>query len=66
MSFRCQLCGKAQPTYAKPVNLVIETRSKVYPKRYADPQCKILIDAGGVGTEIVREVEACEECANGN
>lgn len=61
--FICQVCGIQQGHGKKPIKKVVEYRDKVYPKRFADPECKICIDNGGHGREIVKEIDVCEECA---
>jgi len=50
VSFRCEKCGKVAPKGVSPVMEVIETRPKTYPN-------------GGHGTEIVKEIKLCPECA---
>lgn len=64
MSFRCALCNIAQPNKAKPKQLIIEKRNKVYPVRYGydDSGKRIIIDEGGTGWEIVREAHVCQSC----
>ncbi|KKL04518.1 hypothetical protein LCGC14_2615280 [marine sediment metagenome] len=59
MSFRCELCNRSMPAHVKPIRLVMETRRKVYPERMLD---KKVFDIGGVGFEIVKEVNACKKC----
>lgn len=64
MSFRCGLCGKKYGSRQKPNMVVIETRQKVYPVRTAvgfDGHT-VVIDNGGVGVEIVKEVKSCQFC----
>lgn len=64
MSFRCQVCHKH--CEGSPIKQVIERRYKVYPVRTrVDKETgeKIVIDKGGVGREIAREIYVCEECA---
>lgn len=60
MSFICQLCGELQGNRKKPVKKVIKTRIKIYPVR---KKGKDIIDKGGVGVEVVKEIEVCETCA---
>lgn len=62
MSFRCDNCNKVQPAYSKPIKVITETRNRIYPKRFADLEQKIVIDNGGVGTEVVKEVDLCQDC----
>lgn len=60
MSFKCDQCQQKQPSHAKPVVRVVETRERKYEPRFNG---KIQVDAGGVGTEIVREEKICRTCA---
>lgn len=60
MSFRCEKCGKAQKPRTKPIRVVTEMRDKVYPQRFDDEDN--IIDSGGVGREIVSEIQICLEC----
>lgn len=55
--FVCQLCKKDSEPHEKPVAVVLETRTKVYPARYTKG------DLGGKGFETVKEVLAHAECA---
>lgn len=59
MSFKCDMCGKAQPNGFGPHKVVRETRRKSYAER-----CKAdkVIDRGGKGFETVYEVDACGTC----
>jgi hypothetical protein len=62
MSFKCGICNETSKPREKATRIVTETRSKQYPFReHAHSNGKD--DPGGVGTEIVTEVLACEECA---
>ena len=61
MSFVCQSCNRSQENGVKPIKVVIQTREKIYPVRYVG---KIVIDNGGRGTEIVKEINMCELCFN--
>jgi hypothetical protein len=72
--FRCQLCARVSLPRTPAHRLVVRTRQKKYPYRqkahlhvYLDERGKRkekeVDDPGGVGTEIVREVVACGECA---
>ena len=63
MSFRCQICDEAQPVRTPPVNVVLETRPKSYPKREYQSRGKIIKDSGGTGREIVKVAGACGDCA---
>jgi len=59
MSFRCELCNKQQPARTSPEVLIEESRNKSYPERKSGTK---VIDIGGRGWEIVREVRACKKC----
>ena len=61
MSFRCGVCNEAQGPGAAPVMLVTERREVTYPERRKG---KKVIDRGGNGWEIAREVAACAKCAS--
>ena len=54
MSFRCGVCDDPQPVKTKPERIVLEYRSKVYHLRD---------DKVSNGFEIVREENACKDCA---
>ena len=56
--FKCELCGKITKAGEKQHKKVVKTRDKTY----------INIDKNGnekktTGTEIVKEINICEECA---
>jgi len=59
MSFRCEKCGQAQPPRSKPIMKVIETRNKFYPRIEIDDE---IIDGGGSGWEIAKEIMICRRC----
>lgn len=61
MSFTCDKCHQAQVPHTKPIRVVVETRRRSYPRRYAKDGKKI-IDEGGHGSEIVREMNLCPLC----
>jgi hypothetical protein len=62
--FKCQICGEQQPVGVHVNKVVLATRPKEYPQRYAGAGAsQRIVDQGGVGTEIVREVNACGICA---
>lgn len=63
MSFRCEICNKAQEAGVTPVVLITEQRRVTYPKKMDG---KKVVDSGGVGMEIVSTVNACSQCANEN
>jgi hypothetical protein len=54
MSFKCQICGQAQPTKTAPIRVV----TRVQTREYADSD-----GWRGVRTEIVEEKMACYACA---
>ena len=64
MSFKCDGCQKTQANRDKPIRVVAETREKIYPIRYAKDG-KTVIDNGGRGTEIAREINLCAPCNKG-
>jgi hypothetical protein len=66
MSFKCEKCSKVAPKGVSPVMEVVETRSATYPVRYKDPEHprqSEVIDKGGKGAEIAKEIKVCPECA---
>jgi hypothetical protein len=60
MSFRCQRCGKPQPPGTPENKVTVATRDKIYDPRY-DEEGE-LIDKGGGGREIAKEIRVCPEC----
>lgn len=60
MSFRCELCNKAQDAGTSPVVIVTEQRRVSYSQRMKG---KKVFDPGGSGLETVSEVKACPKCA---
>lgn len=76
MSFKCQGCGEPQRdgnktvggryrfVPARPRRVVVETRDRVYePRVERHDSGDVLVDRGGRGTEIVRELDLCPGCA---
>jgi hypothetical protein len=61
MSFTCQHCGEAQKDGTTPTLVVVEQRRKQYPVQYNEEGS--VIDKGGTGLEIAKEIQACEDCA---
>lgn len=68
--FVCQKCEKVVGPRVRPVKLIVETRDAVYPHRpkvfkvrTGDSKSRWRDDSGGNGLEIVKEVDACAECA---
>jgi hypothetical protein len=64
MSFICDCCLTPLGNGTKPIRRVLETREKHYPTRFAQDG-KTVIDRGGIGREIVREVSLCKKCNEG-
>lgn len=58
MSYRCEGCGEVKK--GRPNMVVAETRDKVYPTRMNEQN--EVIDRGGKGKEIVKEVKLCDSC----
>jgi hypothetical protein len=58
--FKCYFCGKDSKPREKTIKKVLKTRKKTYPER-RNSLGKV-VDNGGVGTEIVQEVEFCQKC----
>ncbi len=59
MSFTCEKCGQAQRPRSKPVRVVVERRAKTYPRVEIGDE---IIDSGGSGWEIAREIIICRGC----
>jgi len=59
MSFICEQCSNVQPCGSKPKKIVIQKKEKIYPIRMYE---KTIIDNGGKGWEIVKEIKVCEDC----
>jgi len=81
MSFICDFCKKQQPPKTKPIKIVTEARSKHYlPQEIAEKKEKssrhdeeyryerkeTRYGSEGNGWEIVKEKNACKECAENN
>ena len=64
MSFICEKCKKTQPNNTKPKKVIMRRRDKVYPLRREDPldPKSTIIDNGGTGWEIVKEIKICTDC----
>lgn len=60
MSFRCQRCKKAQPQNTAEIKVVTKQRNATYQSRSNEKG--EVIDPGGEGWEIVREISICAEC----
>jgi hypothetical protein len=58
--FNCMCCHKSVGPHVSPMNLVIETREKVYPERHNSEG--EVIDRGGSGREIAKEIKVCYPC----
>ena len=69
--YRCEVCDRVVPPNTPCNRIIIETRSVEYPTRpkvhWVPPdeggKGKWVDDPGGHGTEIVRELRACPQCA---
>src|SRR5215475_10783920 len=69
--FRCDICGSVVPPRTPCNRIVVETRPAEYAARprvhWQPPRAggkgKWVDDPGGLGTEIVCELRACDECA---
>lgn len=65
MSFICEICNRPMPIGSKPIQYVTKTREVEYPERVVvDPLSKKrkVIDRGGVGWEIVKQLNICKRC----
>ena len=61
----CELCGAQTAPFESCYKKALEFRSKTYPERYeTDPKTKKpkMIDKGGTGHEIAREIRVCKNC----
>jgi len=59
MSFKCEVCGCAQPAGVSPHRRVVEHRNKIYePVKNPDGMIKKVPE----GWEIVKEVSICGKC----
>ncbi|GAB4160405.1 MAG: hypothetical protein Tsb009_37710 [Planctomycetaceae bacterium] len=74
--FRCQSCNTVVPPRTRSQKIVVQTRQRIYEPRGVDPserrggrgrgrstRKKQAYDKGGQGTEIVRELMVCPNCA---
>ena len=73
--FRCQICNKIVGQGVRSHKIIVQTRSRQYaargsrpmdwrPPRRRGPVVRSQpYDKGGEGTEIVKELSACPECA---
>jgi len=69
--FRCEVCDSVAHPRTRCHRIIVETRAVAYPPRAdahwhplrAGGKGKWVDDPGGRGTEIVRELRACELCA---
>ena len=62
MSYRCENCNAVRPNGEAPIRKVVEFRQRIYPVRRAKDNYTV-IDRGGSGSEIVREMSLCPDCA---
>jgi hypothetical protein len=63
--FICKICNKQAKEGVSPTMVVLEEREKNYPVRYNQATGEV-IDYGGTGKEIAKEVMACASCAKGH
>jgi hypothetical protein len=62
--FICQSCSHQSGPGETSQNVVVATRAHVHPPRWIERSGKTeLVDKGGVGTQIVREIRVCRACA---
>jgi len=69
--YRCDVCDRVVPANTPCTRIVVETRAVEYPERedahWTPPSAggkgKWIDDPGGSGTEIVRELRVCPDCA---
>ena len=70
--FRCYFCKQVTPPKTTRHSVIIEIRKKEYSARRRAPQKRgfrprdrdeAVQDRGGEGREIIREVDACPQCA---
>lgn len=60
--YRCDKCGQSTEAHQELIRKVAVTRYKEYPER-KDKRGNI-IDEGGDGREIVKELKLCPRCAD--
>ena len=68
----CDLCHACIGPDKHPTKVVVETREVVYPERFAERVTEdwegrertetVMIDKGGKGWEIVKEISVCKSC----
>ena len=67
--FRCQNCGTVVPPRTKTRSAIVQRRPMEYEERSAEVQGRRgrartrIIDRGGFGHEIIRELKICPACA---
>lgn len=66
--YKCELCKKVISPNTKAIRIPVETRTRQYPPRQKEVSggrglTKTIFVPGGVGSEIVREIVACPDCA---
>lgn len=59
MSFRCEICKKAQPARTAPNIIVTERRATSYQEIKDGNKT---VDRGGRGWEIAKEIHICDKC----
>ena len=60
--YKCDKCGKSTEAGSSMIRKTIETRYKEYPER-KDKRGNV-IDVGGDGREIAKELKLCPSCAS--
>ena len=57
--FKCEICGKTTKVGEKQNKKVVKTREKIY--EYTDKHGREMTSKG---SEIVKEINVCEECSS--
>jgi len=63
MSFPCQICKTPQKEGTRPIKVVLDKRERVYKNSFYNDDEK-LVTKSSSGWEIVKEADACQECAD--
>jgi len=61
--FSCQICRTPQKANVHVVKVTLEKRERVYKNSYYNDEDK-LVTKMSTGHEIVKEVDACQDCAD--
>lgn len=61
MSFRCNKCRRQTQPGEKAAIVPVQTRACQHPERRDEND--VVIDRGGCGTQIVREIQVCAGCS---